>query len=230
MAKICYNCGIELNKENYSVEHVPAKNLYDDLDDTFKINRITVPACKRCNGIYSKIDQEVRDVLAIKNDNIDEKKELTRKGVKSILLRSNWKNRTYTDELGNVTAVNFNYEDLKQIHIKNFKALFFRKYGIPLPQDYLIEIYTIGDEKFIQFAQPMHNYVRFGKEWEVSGHKDVFKFILKDITLDEEKGIYSKSGDTSKSVGVAAVLVYYDDIAAVVVTAQKDYIEKCKPQ
>ena len=70
MAKICYNCGIELNKENLSVEHVPAKNLYDDLDDTFKINRITVPACKRCNGIYSKIDQEIRDVLAIKNDNI----------------------------------------------------------------------------------------------------------------------------------------------------------------
>lgn len=230
MSKICYNCGVELNAENYTVEHVPAKNLYDDFDDSFKRNRITVPACRPCNELYSKIDQEIRDILAIKNDNVEEKKELTRKGVKSIMRRSSWKDRVYTDEQGNVTAVEFNYDDLKSLHIKNFKALFFRKYGFCLPDDFVIEIVADGDENMIKSAQILHDYTRTDKEWEVSGHEDVFKFILKDITPNEEKQIFYESGDFEKIIGVAGVLVYHEDVGAVVLAGKKEYVESCRPK
>lgn len=226
---ICYNCGVELNKENKTVEHVPAKNLYDDFDDSFKQNRITVPACNTCNGLYSKIDQEVRDVLAIKNNDVNEKKELTRKGVKSILLRSNWKNRVYTDEQKNVRAVDFSYDDLKQIHIKNFKALFYRKYGFPVPDNFVIEIIADGDDNLIKTAQVLHDYVRTDKNWEVSGHQDVFKFILKDMTPDEAKGIFYESGNWDDIIGVAGLLVYHDDIGAIVLAGKRAYVESCKP-
>lgn len=226
---ICYNCGVELNKENATKEHVPAKNLYDDFDDEFKQNRITVSACNTCNGLYSKIDQEIRDVLAIKNGDINEKKELTRKGIKSIMRRTNWKERIYTDDQGNVAAVDFSYDDIKQLHIKNFKALFFRKYGIPVPDDFVIEIYADGDEDHIHFAQPIHDYLRKDKDWEVSGHENIFKFILKDMTVQEESGKIYESGKLENSIGVASLMVYHDEVGAVVVAAPKAFIEKCKP-
>jgi hypothetical protein len=77
-----------------TVEHVPAKNLYDGFDNQFNVNRITVPACYDCNQLYSKIDQEIRDSLAVKSDSEEQKKIMTGKGVRSILRRSNWRDRS----------------------------------------------------------------------------------------------------------------------------------------
>lgn len=38
-----------------------------------------------------------------------------------------------------------------------------------------------------------------------------------------------ESGDFDKLKGVAGLLVYHDDIGAVVVAGRKDYIEMCNP-
>jgi hypothetical protein len=230
MSDICYNCGIPLTKENFTVEHVPAKNLYDDFGEDYKKNRITVPACFKCNNLYSKVDQEIRDALAIKNDNIEQKKLLTGKGVRSILRRSNWKDRTHFNNEGQVIAVDFSYADLRQLHIKNFKALFFRKYGFPVPNDFEIDILADGDEDKIVTAQMLHDYLRIDKEFEFSGHPDVFKFIIKDMTPDVKNDKVYESNDFDKLVGVAGLLVYHDDLGSIVVAGKKEWIKKIKPK
>lgn len=226
--KICYNCGKELTEDNTTVEHVPAKNLYEGFGDEFKKNRITVPACNSCNNLYSKIDQEIRDALAIKNDSLEEKQNLTGKGVRSIMRRSNWTDRTHFNLYGQVVAVDFSYNDLKQIHVKNFKALFFRKYGFPVPDNFEIDIIADGDDEKIETATVIHDYLRADKEFEYSGHPNIFKFILKDMTPDEPNNRIFESGDFDKLVGVAGLLVYHDDMGAVIVAGKKDFIESCK--
>lgn len=223
---LCYDCGCNLTPENRTREHVPAQNLYEGFSDEFKKNRITVPACFNCNQKYSKIDQEIRDLIAVKSDNSDELKDLTGKGVRSIFRRKSWKERVHTDSNGNTKAVSFDYNQLCDLHVKNFKALFFKKYGFPLPNEYKISIGTEGDEldeKKSKTIQCMHDYIRTDKEWEVSGSTEIFKYILKDVTLDEGKGYY-ESGDFDKLIAVGGVLVYHDQVVAVVMAGKKDLI------
>jgi hypothetical protein len=230
MEKICYNCGRQLTADIATVEHVPAKNLYEGFGDEYKVNRITVPACFDCNNLYSKIDQELRDALAVKSEGPQQKQDLTGKGVRSILRRSNWKDRAYLNNEGQVIAVDFNYGELRQLHIKNFKALFFRKYGFPVPADFEIDIIADGDNDKVETAQILHDYLRIDKNFEHSGHPDIFKFILKDMTPDIPNDTIYESGDFDKLVGVVGLLVYHDDIGAVVVAGKKDFIESCKPK
>lgn len=225
---ICYNCGIVLTGDNATVEHVPAKNLYEGFGDDFKKNRITVPACHKCNNLYSKVDQEIRDALAVKNDSLEKKQDLTGKGVRSIMRRSNWKDRTHFNHNGQVIAVDFGYDELRKIHIKNFKALFFRKYGFPVPDDFEIDIIADGDDGKIETAKVIHDYLRIDKEFEYSGHPDIFKFILKDMTPDAAQNKIYESNDFDKLVGVAGLLVYHDDMGAIVVAGKKDFVESCK--
>lgn len=229
MPKYCYNCGVELNKTNWTKEHIPAQCLFDGYDETYKLNRITVPGCKKCNDEYAKIDQEIRDVLAIKNDDVTQKSELTKKGIRSILSKANWKDRVFMDEHGKPTSFDFSYSDLRQIHIKNFKALFVKKYGVIVPEKFQIEIIADGDENLLKTAQVIHDYLTHDNKWKVSGHKDIFKFILKDITINNEQTVFAESGDLSKATAVAGLLVYHDDVGAVVVAGDKDFILSCKP-
>lgn len=118
MNKTCYNCGVPLDKTNRTKEHIPAKNLFQGYPDEYKMNRITVPACDECNQKYSKIDQELRDALAVINNTVDEKSELTRKGIRSILNSSNWQDRVFMGPNGRVEAVKFGYDNLINYHKK----------------------------------------------------------------------------------------------------------------
>lgn len=81
----CYNCGIDLNEENKTREHIPAKNLFAGYSDEYKKNLLTVPACRKCNEEFSKTDQQVRDAIGIMNEDDQKKHEATRRSVKSIL-------------------------------------------------------------------------------------------------------------------------------------------------
>lgn len=228
--KICYNCGQPLTSNNATVEHVPARNLYDGFDNQYKVNLITVPACYSCNQFYSKVDQEIRDALAIKSDNLEQKRRMTEKGVRSILRRSNWRDRSYFNNEGKVIAVDFSYDDLKQIHIKNFKALFFRKYGFPVPDNFDIEIVSDGDDdKKVDRAKVLYDYAQLDKQFEYSGYPDIFKFILKDLTYDISSDNFYESGKFDKLIGVTGLLIYHENIGAVVLAGKKDFIESSNP-
>lgn len=190
-----------------------------------------MPACNKCNHEYSKIDQEIRDALAIRKETKENQEKFIGKGVRSILRRQNWKERAHMNEKGEVIAVDFSYADLRQIHIKNFKALFFRKYGFCVPEDFVIDIIADGDEDKIEVAQIIHDYlIADDTPFEASGHSDIFKFIIKDITEDETNDSLYESGDFDKLVAVAGLLVYHDDMGAVIVAGKKDFIESCKKE
>ncbi|MHB8262038.1 MAG: hypothetical protein ACYDCN_15620 [Bacteroidia bacterium] len=221
---ICYDCGHPLTSETRTREHVPADCFYTGFGNEYKQNRITVPGCKTCNGdIYSKIDQELRDLIAVKNDVIGSKEEFTAKGIRSIIRRSGWKDRVYLDSEGNARGVAFDYNDISKLHIKNFKGLYFRKFGITLSPEFQLAIGTDGDEDKIATIQFIHNYVRDGKEWEVSGHESIFKFILKDITIDRY-GNHYESGDPSLFIAVGGILVYHNECVAVIMASKKEFI------
>ena len=225
---LCYNCGKILGIEDVTVEHIPAKNLYEGYSEEYKQNRITVPACLECNNFYSKIDQEIRDVLAVINDDINQKTSLTQKGIRSIMRKSNWKDRTFIDEKGNVVAVNFSYQDLKQIHIKNFKGLFLKKYGFPLPNDFKIDIITVGDEDKLQSVEEMSHYLRINKSFECSGHPDVFKFIISDITPDEITNALYESRDFDKLIAIIGLFIYHNSLEVFIMAMKEKYIDKAK--
>ncbi|GAA4463129.1 hypothetical protein GCM10023093_10920 [Nemorincola caseinilytica] len=211
MSKVCYSCGVPLKKNvNRSKEHVPAKNLFDGFEKPLTKNIVTVPACTTCNGGYSHIDQNLRDLLAIKNNDPNSKVEFTRKGATSIVVHSDWKERVTMDNAGNVTAVSFGERDLWLYHIKNFKALFFDKYGTPIPGDFQIDAITKYSEEHAGMFYTFFNHAPDIAEWQVSGHEDVFKYILHEVSLSQHGGISSLVG----------LFVYHGDIRVLVIACR----------
>ena len=49
----CYNCGKILKPNEITREHIPARNLFEGYDEQYKVQRITVKACRKCNQEYS---------------------------------------------------------------------------------------------------------------------------------------------------------------------------------
>ncbi|WP_378187512.1 hypothetical protein ACE939_04100 [Aquimarina sp. W85] len=225
----CYNCGIELNDENRTREHIPAQNTFAGYSNEYKQNRLTVPACHTCNNQYSKIDQEVRDAIGIMNEDNEEQQELTRKSVKSIMRRRNWMDRVHFSD-GKVVAVSFDYNVFRELHIKNFKGVFYEKYGYPIPDKYGIEIIAEGDEedqKLMGIAQHLYNYVSEGNDWNVSGHEDIFQYKMKSLTPDANDQIFDSS-DLKNALGIVSVLVYHKNLSPVIIAAKKDFLERIK--
>jgi hypothetical protein len=226
----CYDCGKPLTKDNTTKEHIPAKNLFNGYPPEYKNNRLTVPACFDCNQAYSKIDQEIRDAIGIMNDKEPHQQELTRQAVKSILRRNNWKERVEQNEKGDVASVSFSYEELRQLHIKNFKGIFYSIYGLSVPENFEIEIISDGDEEFehlVTAAQVMHDYIDSFKDWKQSGHQDVFMYNMKTMSSDAE-GKICDNGDVGNSMAIVSVLIYHKKLSAVVVAAKKDFLESVK--
>ena len=228
--KKCYNCGVVLSKGNITKEHIPAQNTFNGYPADFKLNRLTVPACFECNNKYSKIDKEIRDAIGIMNNNDKNQVELTRKAVKSILNEKNWKDRIEIVN-GKVESVTFSYDTFKQLHIKNFKGLFYHKYGIPLTEEFQIEIIAEGDfenDKLDKIAQLLAGFVADGENFKVSGHHDIFQYKLKTLTpLDNGEQI-NDSPTLENALGVVGILIYHKNIEVVIVAAKKDFLESIR--
>lgn len=223
MSVQCYNCGVELVRGNATVEHIPAQNLYQGFNESFKKNRLTVPCCYTCNNEFSKIDQEIRDIIGIASNEVN---LITQKAVKSILRRSNWKDRTYFDQYGNVQAVDFSYDDLKKLHIKHFKGIFYDKYKIPLPNYYTIEIIADGDDDLNNHANIFYDLLTSGNEiWQVSGSSHIFKYIHTGVKLDFETDLFQKTDNLVEATFIASILVYHEHLAVVIVAATEEYLK-----
>lgn len=226
----CYDCRKPLNNENSNKEHIPARNLYNGYPEEYKKNRLTVPACIDCNHKYSKIDQEIRDAVGIMNENDPNQQELTRQAVKSILRRNNWKDRVEQNRNGDVISVSFSYDELKQLHIKNFKGIFYHTYGIPVTETFEIEIVSDGDEEYehlLRVAQVMHDYINGFNDWKESGNKEVFMYNIKTMAINEQGNI-DDDGDVESALAVVGVLIYHQRLSAVIVAAKKEYLETIK--
>ncbi|WP_156039959.1 hypothetical protein [Aureispira sp. CCB-QB1] len=224
----CYNCGKELTKQTKTKEHIPAQAYFVGYGDEYKLNRITVPACYPCNQKYSKIDNEIRDALGVINESDEKQKELSRKAAKSILQNIKGRtNRLHFDESGNIEAVEFNYNDFKTLAIKDFKGLFYKKYGFPLPKNWKVEIIAdFENNSNLDAAKAgLLAYLNKDTQWSKSGHLDIFSYKLKALTPDENGDITDgKNIENTKSF--ASVQVYHDRISFIVVAARKKYLNK----
>ncbi len=176
---ICYNCGAILDNNNWTDEHIPPKNLYDGFDQSFKINRITVPACNTCNHLFSKIDCEIRDALAIKTEELTSRQKLAEKGTRSITRVNNWLERAHFDKDGKVVAIDFKYKAFHDSHKKNFKRLFYNKYGFSIPEEFQIEVIA-DDDTYKRFflSQVLAAYLDKYAGFEQSGHPDILSLNL----------------------------------------------------
>lgn len=225
----CYNCGIELTTENKTREHIPAKNLFNGYSDEYKLNRIVIPACSACNNQYSQIDQEIRDVIGILNNDNELQKEVTRQAVKSIMRKNNWVDRVGngSQEMQNI-SVSFKYSDLKELHLKNFKGVFFHEYNFPLPQNFNLEIIAEGDEedpRFVEIKKMIQDYL-LHKEWKVSGHIDVFKYRLAmlNLKIESENFDFSETTNIENCDLIICEVYYHNIINPVIFAAENKYL------
>lgn len=216
MNNLCYNCRQIIN--NSSREHIPAKAFFAGYSEEYLINGITVPACVKCNFEYSKIDNHLRDAIGIMNDENDLQDILTAKSVRSILRQPNWKDRIITNQDGKVYAVRFDYHDIIDIQIKNFKGLFFHEFGYPIPEEYTITAIVEGSEEESRFQfqiETINSILLKDAIWKKSGHEKIFKYIIK--SLDQEYSTDKTNFNLDQTKIFAAVMDYHEQQSCFVI-------------
>jgi len=224
----CYNCGIELTDETNHVEHIPAKNLYRTYPPEYKENLLTVPACYDCNiGLYSKIDQEIRDAVGIQNENDDLQQEMTEKAVRSIMRKSNWKERVFSIDNGKSLEVSFSYNDIEKLHIKNFKGLFYEKYGLPISDEHEIKIIAEGDEeneKLQRVDSYFREYINDEMDWTSIGHPSVFKYKIKAM-IPGENDLFYDGDNLEDAIGFVCTMEYHGILKPLVIAKKTSFID-----
>jgi hypothetical protein len=65
--KKCSYCGREVNKTQH--EHIFPRNLYPQTKAQSKIQRLTIPACSKCNNSWADDEAHFRNVLILAGDN-----------------------------------------------------------------------------------------------------------------------------------------------------------------
>lgn len=227
--KKCYNCRKPLNelpKKERTREHIPAKAFFMGYPEEYKNQRITVPACEKCNGDYSKIDDELRDVIGIINENDSTKIGLTKNAVKKIMSNRKTRSEKITIE-GDSLFISFDANVLDDLHKKNFKGIYTKITNLPLSEKYSIDVYSDGqDEKKLALGYEFLTAIENLGNWNVSGHIDIFKFKLAyyDVENDELKEFDSS---IPEPIFIVAAMEYNNSIMAVVVALNK---EKCKSE
>lgn len=173
----CYNCSKGLRPQDRHREHIPADNLFAGFPNEYKNNRITVDACFECNQSYSGVDEEFRNLIGLINKH-PIARELTEKTIRSVLRNKSKLARViYNHRTNKTIAMSYNKEDIAKFHIKNFKGLFYHSYGYPVPNNYRIKAHFDKNFKSEQ-SQRLVNYLTSNFQWKISGHEDVFRYIL----------------------------------------------------
>lgn len=184
MAKTnCYNCGIEIDSNESTSEHIPAKCLFDGYDEKYKVNRITVDACSKCNGGFNPTDEEFRNMIGIISKN-KENNKLTEKSVRSILRKDKQLTRLDYNGLNKVSGVSFSKGTIEDFHKKNFKGLFKYQYGKVLPDNYELWV-NIDENDWSDITKGMLGFCEMF-DWKHSGHPDIFKYKLQPFRVGIE--------------------------------------------
>lgn len=225
----CYNCGIELTKEEKTREHIPAKNLYLGYPEEYKNNLIVVDACLDCNQKYSKIDQEIRDAIGFMNDDNMMQKELTEKSIKSIFRKKEF--NKIGIENGKLYK-SFNYNDFRELHLKNFKGIIYYNYKEPLLEEFILEVISEGDEedgKLMMIKKLFQNYLN-SKEWKISGHTDIFKYRYVMINLKKE-GLnkdFSETDNIDDCDMIVGEFFYHNRFNPIIFATKKESLESIR--
>lgn len=104
LPNICYECGVPLDQESLTKEHVPPKCLFPKND---KFSLITVPSCIEHNGGKSNDDEHLLQIISLQILANEKGQSIAiSKAVKSIL-----RNRKRTKELANSATLVYVDED-----------------------------------------------------------------------------------------------------------------------
>jgi hypothetical protein len=214
---VCYNCGVVLNSSNKTKEHIPAQAFYAGYGSEYKVNRITVDACRNCNENYSKTDSEFRDVVGMLKNEINVS-VLWEKSAKSILRR---KTNPLSYENGNLKSIEFSYNAIKTTVVKDFKGLFYKKYGIPFPKNWTIDIIPDSekDPEIIRFGVNLFAYLDKDISWSISGHKDIFRYKFK-MMIPDKNGDLHDGTLIDKAEGFVSVQEYHSTSSFIVFAAK----------
>jgi hypothetical protein len=205
-----------------TVDHIPQQCLYNGYGSDYSKNRITVPSCRECNDNFSKIENDLRDLIGIANDKNKQQLELTRSGVKSILAQKDWLDRLYVDNNGNVRGVEFDRTRLELNHLKNFKGLYYKEFKTILPQDYNINIIDQATEE-IQINY-VFSFLEKNAIWKTSGHEDIFRYKL--TLYKKENNQIIMTNKISDSLGIFCLLEYHKTVLILILGNKKHKVLK----
>lgn len=213
----CYNCEIELNKSNRTKEHIPSQNLFVGYSIDTKKNRITVPACNKCNGKFTKIDEEFRNFIGVINKHPDNKGivEKTERGF--YMIRNNIQRVVRIDE--HRTGVKFDKNLINDYHIKNFKGIFYKQYNKPIIGYTILPTWDESDKS--KRAQKLISYLTQNFEWKVSGNEKIFRYIIQPFR-ENYKNSSKKDIKLIEEEQYIMSIMEYNKQHAVLVFAEKD--------
>lgn len=225
--QICYNCGNPIDEKELTKEHVPAKNLFEGYDEKYKVNRITVAACLKCNGEYSPTDEDFRNMIGAiakrkENNAIAEK-------TKRSLLRKDPQKQTFSiDNIGKISGITLNEITVEQYHKKNFKALFFDKYGRAIDENEYDIFVNIDENDWSHATLGILGYLKDLFKRFKSGHEDILNYSLQPFRL----GVTNPSQDDLQPDENENMFVgffeYNKEHASLVIAVRKGYLEELK--
>jgi hypothetical protein len=215
---ICYNCSKKLDRISETKEHIPAKSLFEGYDESYKVNRITVSACKECNGKYSPTDEEFRNMMGIISEKTEDKK-ITEKSVSSVLRKDKQFERLCFNSFGKVSGVTFSQGTIEEFHIKNFKGLFMYEYGIVLPEKYTVVVNMNEND----WSETMKGILGFFElfDWKFSGHPDIFQYKLQPLRIGIRNNDKSDLKPTDNEPFFVGLLYYKKQHVALVLANNK---------
>lgn len=161
------------------------------------------------------------------NDDVNDEnaRGLTSKSVRSIMNKKGWQKRLFLSRDGKVEGVHFNYEHFRSIVIKDFRGIFFKEFGFPLPSNWRVEIISEfdDDKKKIEAGAGIFFYLDKDVRWAKSGHEDIFKYKFKSMAADANGVIYD-SEDLDEADNIACVQVYHNEFEFVVLATSMKFL------
>lgn len=178
----CYLCGVLLDKNNSSKDHIPSQCLFYGFPNKYKINRITVPCCKKCNIELSKYENEFRNLIGVTANKNKRLKPICVKSVRE-LLRNNNLSRLLISCDNKICGIEFsNIPILKSID-KNFKGVFYKINGFRLPNYF--QLYYLSQ---LDVPQDLNiDNCLYSSKWYYSGNENIFKIKIVFLNTKMEK-------------------------------------------
>lgn len=221
--KKCYNCGREFVKADLTKEHIPPRCFSDVYSDDHKKNRITVPCCHPCNNEFSKIDNELRDMIAVAKDARDGNMDFLEKGMKSIFQGKQLGKDFGYDPRRKQVGIKFDYELLEAMFLKCHKGIFYHKYNEPLDEKFVSQASQklINDKHNSPLDRGFVNIHQSHRDSFIfSGHKEIFAASI----LAHKEGpnaTFVSTENLNECFAVSSYLVYHDIIDCLVLSVKK---------